>query len=264
MEVPMKKVWLFIGTVVISLALAGLPRQAIAAADEYDDSQSHPLRALAYVAHPFGVLVEWLLARPGHFLVSATPELEYVFGHQPHPPLFTEPQPLYDYGVPKKVPMKESPPSRAALPEQPTAEVVTVKEVMVEKPVLKEVPKIVEVERVIFPEVAFRFDSADLTDLGRGQVYLVAQRLKENANAMVVLEGHADSVGSEEYNMRLGLRRAETVKQELTQLGIDPARLSTASLGKSKPLVEQQSDWARAVNRRVEFQTSSSEKTSSR
>ena len=259
----MKKLWLFMGVVSISFALAGMPRQTAAAADEYDDSQSHPLRALAYVAHPFGVLVEWLLARPGHFIVSATPELEYIFGHRPHPPLFTEPQPLYDYGVPKKVPMKESPPPRAAAPQQPTAEVVTVKEVMVEKSVLKEVPKIVEVERVIFPDVAFRFGSADLTDLGRGQVYLVAQRLKENSNPMVVIEGHADYVGSEEYNMRLGLHRAETVKQELTQLGIDAARLSTASLGESKPLIEQQTDWARAVNRRVEFKTSSSEKESS-
>ena len=44
---------------------------------------------------------------------------------------------------------------------------------------MKEVPKAGEVEKVVFPAVAFRFDSAELTELGKGQVYLAAQRLKE-------------------------------------------------------------------------------------
>jgi peptidoglycan-associated lipoprotein len=252
----MKKIYLLVLGMLVSAALCGAPRPAFAAADEYDDSQSHPLRVAAYLAHPFGVLIEWLLARPGHFLVSATPELEYIFGHRPHPPILVEPQPLHDYGVPKRVPMKESPAPRAALPQEPTAERVIIKEVVLEKNVLKETPNVVEIEKIVFPSVAFRFDSADLTDLGKGQVYLVAQRLKENPNTLVAIEGHADDVGSNEYNMRLGLRRAERVKQELTQLGIESDRLSAASLGKSKPLIEQQTDWARAVNRRADFKTS--------
>ncbi len=252
----MKKLWQPIVSITLLLALTWVPPQAVAA-DEYDDSQSHPLRVVAYLAHPVGVLVEWLLARPGHFLVSATPAQEYIFGHHPHPPILAEPQPLYDYGVSKRVPMQEPSAPRAALPQEPTAERVSIKEVVVEKSVLKEVPKIVEVERIIFPNVAFRFDSAELTDLGKGQVYLVGQRLTEKSDSNVVIEGHADYVGSDQYNMRLGLRRAETVKQELTQMGIDPTRLSTASMGESKPLIEQETDWARAVNRRVEFRTAS-------
>ena len=124
----------------------------------------------------------------------------------------------------------------------------------VEKLVIKEVPKIVEVEKVVFPAVAFRFDSAELTDLGKGQVYLAAQRLKEKADLTVVIEGHTDAVGNDEYNQKLGQRRAQTVMKELSAQGIDASRMSAASIGESKPLVNQDTQWARAVNRRVEFQ----------
>jgi len=225
-----------------------------ALADEYDESQSNPLRVVAYVAHPFGVLLEWLAARPFHAIVSAK-DLDYAFGHRPHPPLFKEPQPAYDFGVPDKVPMMQPAPAKRAAPQEPLAERVTVKEVTVtvEKTVTKEVPKIVEVEKVLFPDIAFRFDSAQLTDLGKGKAYLVAQRLKEKTDIVVVIEGHADAIGSDDYNMKLGLRRADTIMKELGQLGIDAARMSVTSLGESKPLIAQETDWARAVNRRVEF-----------
>jgi len=130
---------------------------------------------------------------------------------------------------------------------------VTVQQVSVEKTVYKEVPKIVEAERVVFPDIAFRFDSAELTDLGKGKIYLIAQRIKEKTDVVVAIEGHTDYVGSDEYNQRLGLRRAQRVMKELADLGIDPSRVSVSSFGESKPLVDQQTDWARAVNRRVEF-----------
>jgi hypothetical protein len=51
--------------------------------DAYDDSESHPLRLAAYVIHPVGVALEWLVMRPLHFVVSQ-PELEPVSGHVPH------------------------------------------------------------------------------------------------------------------------------------------------------------------------------------
>lgn len=112
----MKKLNLFIISMLVSVVLCGTARQAVA--DEYDDSQSHPLRVLAYIVHPVGVLAEWVLARPFHFLVSATPELEYIFGHRPHPPILAEPDPLHDYGVSRRVPLKDPPPVRAALPQE--------------------------------------------------------------------------------------------------------------------------------------------------
>jgi OOP family OmpA-OmpF porin len=143
--------------------------------------------------------------------------------------------------------------SQAPAPLAPP-ETVKVVEVPVEKIVVKEVPRVIEVEKIIFPAVAFRFNSADLTELGKGQVYLAAQRLKEKADLTVVIEGHTDTVGNDDYNQRLGQRRAETVMSELSAQGIDRGRMSAASLGESKPVIDQDTQWARAVNRRVEFQ----------
>ena len=52
-------------------------------ADEYDDSQSHPLRIIAYIIHPVGYTLEWLVTRPFHELV-AQPDLEPISGHDAH------------------------------------------------------------------------------------------------------------------------------------------------------------------------------------
>ena len=243
---------------VVALALTASlgAKTALAAADEYDDSQSNPLRIAAYLMYPVGWLAEWVVFRPFHFIVSATEPQEAVFGHRPHPPVLAEPQPYHDYGPAKKVPLKQTnfgaEPSMAR-PASPV-ETVRVVEVPVEKIVVKEVTKVVEVEKVVFPAVAFRFDSAELTDLGKGQVYLAAQRLKEKTDITVVIEGHTDTAGSDEYNRKLGQRRAQTVMSELSAQGIDPNRMSAASIGENAPLINQENQWARAVNRRVEFQ----------
>ena len=247
----MKTLRLLSAWFILLACLFSAPRQLLA--DEYDDSQSNPLRIVAYVVNPVGVLLEWVVARPFHFLVSGTPELEYLSGHKPHPPIFAEGRPAYDFGVSKRTPMNTVEAPKRVASQEPVAERVTVKEVTVEKAILKEVPKIVEVEKIVFPDVAFRFNSAELTDLGKGKVHLAAQKLKEKSDIMVVIEGHADYIGSDEYNQRLGLRRAEKVKSELAQLGVDSTRLSVVSFGESKPVVEEKTDWARAVNRRVEF-----------
>ena len=229
-------------------------KTAFAAPDEYDDSQSNPLRVAAYLLHPVGWLAEWIVLRPFHFIVSATEPQEAFFGHRPHPPILAEPQPVHDYGPPRRVPLKQTTAEpRVATPATP-AETVKVVEIPVEKTVVKEVTKVVEVEKVIFPAVAFRFDSAELTDLGKGQVYLAAQRLKEKNDITVVIEGHTDAVGSEDYNRRLGQRRAQTVMSELAAQGIAPSRMSAAGAGENAPLISQDTQWARAVNRRVEFQ----------
>jgi hypothetical protein len=68
---------------VAALMLMTTAAQADTWADEYDDSQSHPLRLLAYAVHPVGYTLEWLVTRPIHEFV-AQPDLEPVFGHDPH------------------------------------------------------------------------------------------------------------------------------------------------------------------------------------
>lgn len=232
---------------------------SFAAWDEYDDSQSHPLRVAAYLLHPIGWLAEWTIFRPLHLIVSATEPQEAFFGHEPHPPLLAENRATsYFYPTPAAPPVKQAALQPAAPAPVPAPETVKIVEVPVEKivvkEVIKEVPKVVEVEKLVFPAVAFAFNSANLTDLGKGQVYLAAQRLKEKADVTIVIEGHADNRGSDEYNQKLGMQRAETIMSELAAQGIDRGRMSTASLGESKPLIGTDTAWARAVNRRVEFQ----------
>ncbi len=243
--------------VVIAWLLYGAltSKSAVAGPDQYDDSQSNPLRIAAYLLHPVGWLAEWTIFRPFHFIVSATEPQEAFFGHHPHPPVLEDAQPMNDYGSARKVPVKQA----AVRPPQPPAqlaapETVKIVEVPVEKIVVREVQKVVEVEKVVFPSVAFAFDSARLTDLGKGQVYLTAQRLKEKADLTISIEGHTDNRGNDEYNQKLGLERAQTIMNELAELGVDRSRISTASVGESKPLINQDATWARAVNRRVEFQ----------
>ncbi len=72
----------FVMTLVVTAGLVAVP--AIGRAhDAYDDSQSHPLRLVAYAVNPVGYALEWLVMRPIHFAVSQ-PSTERVFGHTPH------------------------------------------------------------------------------------------------------------------------------------------------------------------------------------
>jgi len=70
--------------VMAAVALLGSAQISFAGgADDYDDSQSHPLRLAAYIIHPIGWTLEWLVTRPFHELV-AQPDLAPIFGHASH------------------------------------------------------------------------------------------------------------------------------------------------------------------------------------
>jgi outer membrane protein OmpA-like peptidoglycan-associated protein len=237
-------------------ALAGeCPKRNLPGPDCYTEDQANPLRLSAYVMYPFGWITEWVLTRPFHALVSSSKGAEAVFGHTAHDP-YIESIERDEFGT--RISDKKAPPVEEKVKaEEPTSERVIVKKVVERKTVIKEVPKIVKVERIVLPDVAFRFDSAKLTELGKGIVYLAAQKLKVKTDSPVKIEGHADIVGTDKYNKGLGLRRAQSVKTELERLGIAPGRLRVSSLGEAKPLINQEADWARAANRRVELRFNS-------
>ena len=143
-------------------------------------------------------------------------------------------------------------------PPKPMKERVV--EVPVEKVVVKEVPKVVRVERLVFSDINFEFDKSTLTNLGKGKTYLIAQKLKESQNVKVVIAGHADYIGTEQYNLNLARRRAETIRKEILKLGVSPEQIGDiVTYGESKPLVDMKEPWARAVNRRVEFEVMGAE-----
>ena len=106
----MKRVRLIVFVLALFVTLGLKP--AFAAPDEYDDSQSHPLRIAAYLLHPVGFIVEWAVFRPFHYLVSSSEPAEAFFGHRPHPPVVTDPRTIRDYGPPTSSPMRDPRPGQ--------------------------------------------------------------------------------------------------------------------------------------------------------
>lgn len=104
--------------------------------------------------------------------------------------------------------------------------------------------------------VYFAFDDYTLNGEAQSKLQGLADHLKKSQGALVQVEGHCDERGSIEYNLALGERRAQSVKNYLTQLGVDAGRLSTISYGEEKPAAEGHDESAWAKNRRAEFTVS--------
>lgn len=79
----------------------------------------------------------------------------------------------------------------------------------------------------------------------------VANVLNKYPQTRIRIEGHTDSTGSEDYNLRLSQQRAEAVKNALVIRGIDPARIETIGLGESSPIADNTTEVGRQMNRRV-------------
>jgi peptidoglycan-associated lipoprotein len=101
--------------------------------------------------------------------------------------------------------------------------------------------------------VFFAFDSSELSSDARNTVERLAAWLERNPNVSLTIEGHADERGTREYNLALGERRANSVRQYLVALGVAPTRLSTISYGKERPAVLGSNEAAWAQNRRAVF-----------
>ena len=101
--------------------------------------------------------------------------------------------------------------------------------------------------------VFFEFDRATLSPEARQVLRGYAEILQDQDDIVVLLEGHCDIRGTEEYNMGLGERRAQQVKRYLVELGVSALRLKTISYGELRPLVDEESEAAWARNRRVSF-----------
>ena len=101
--------------------------------------------------------------------------------------------------------------------------------------------------------IYFDFDSSEVRPADRDTVTRHAARLGNDAMARVRLEGHADERGSREYNIGLGERRAQAVRQLLMIQGVAAAQIATVSFGEERPAAFGSSELDYAENRRVEF-----------
>lgn len=112
--------------------------------------------------------------------------------------------------------------------------------------------RLVEVKReeTIIDARHFDFDKAILKgDLSK--LRLIAQRLLDNPQVDAEIVGHTDSVGTNKYNQKLGLKRANAVKNWLVKQGVEPNRILTSSKGESKPIASNKTKSGRAQNRRA-------------
>ncbi len=128
--------------------------------------------------------------------------------------------------------------------EEPKEEAV-VKE---EAPAAYKAPSIIMQE-----DIYFEFDKATLTPAAQDNLLRKAEWLRENSDTTVTIEGHCDARGTNEYNLALGDRRAESAKAFLVDLGIPASRLTTISYGEERPVCNQQNDECWTKNRRDNF-----------
>lgn len=110
-------------------------------------------------------------------------------------------------------------------------------------------------EKVTFAADAFfDFDKAVLKPEGRAKLDDLVSKMKSINLEVVIAVGHTDSVGTDAYNQRLSVRRAEAVKAYLTSKGIEKNRVYTEGKGQKQPVADNKTAEGRAKNRRVEIE----------
>lgn len=109
-------------------------------------------------------------------------------------------------------------------------------------------------EAIVLEDIHFEFSSYLLTEDSYDQLRRLAELMRQNPNMRVQIAAHTDNVGSDAFNQRLSELRGESVVEYLVhEEGIRPDRLEAIGYGKSRPLVDNDTEEHRAVNRRVEF-----------
>ena len=96
----------------------------------------------------------------------------------------------------------------------------------------------------------FDYDQANLRDDARASLAGDAQWLKKYPAAKILIEGHCDERGTEEYNIALGDRRANATREYLASLGVSASRIATVSYGKERPFCSQETEQCWQENRR--------------
>ena len=142
------------------------------------------------------------------------------------------------------------PPVTAEVVETPT----TTTEDETEDPMLSADLQVVNDElrrRGFSPDVFFEYDEISLSEETRDRLARNAELLKAQPTFQVTIEGHADERGTNEYNLALGDRRANAVRDYLGSLGVDPGRLRTLSYGEERPVCTQTEESCWSQNRRA-------------
>ena len=107
--------------------------------------------------------------------------------------------------------------------------------------------------------VLFPFDSDQVLPAGRENLRQLANSLRDYPETEVLIVGHTDSQGADDYNMRLSYRRAESARQFLAGQGINASRIRVEGRGEMEPVADNSTESGRSQNRRVEIAIFASE-----
>lgn len=102
-------------------------------------------------------------------------------------------------------------------------------------------------------DVLFPYDSYSLKAGSNDELDRVAKVLNQYPQTNIIVAGYTDSKGADDYNKMLSERRAESVKNALTGMGVNQSRITTIGYGKSKPIADNSTEAGRLKNRRVEI-----------
>ena len=109
------------------------------------------------------------------------------------------------------------------------------------------------IDKAPLKDMLFEFDSYSIKSEDFAKLNEIGSWLKQYKNINIAIEGHCDERGTIEYNLALGQKRAETVKNYLVKLGVDGARIKAISYGKELPADPSHTEDAWAKNRRASF-----------
>jgi outer membrane protein OmpA-like peptidoglycan-associated protein len=132
-------------------------------------------------------------------------------------------------------------------------ETVAVVETVEPAPVTEPEPEpVLEAVRVEL-DVKFDFDKATIRQDAYDDIEVLADFMKQYDQTSTTVEGHTDAIGTDAYNQRLSMQRAESVRDALVnRYGVEASRLEAIGYGESRPIADNSTELGRAINRRVE------------
>lgn len=149
--------------------------------------------------------------------------------------------------APAPEPTKPAPPP-APTPAPPPAPRTPTEDEIFEKMTLDELNK-----QGVLGDVFFALDSVDLNQESRGSIQKNSDYLKRRTSTKIMVEGHGDSRGTNEYNLALAERRAGAVRDYLVSLGIPADRITIVSKGEEAPFCTEETEACWQQNRRGHF-----------
>jgi peptidoglycan-associated lipoprotein len=172
------------------------------------------------------------------FLASGCSKKQVVKEEAAGQPLAAVPAPS-PVPVPAPSPVPPPPPTPAPVPVPP--------------PPPTPAPKAEEPIDLASLHIFFAFDDNNLSTKARENLEKLGGWMNRNPQGKIQIEGHTCDIGSAEYNLALGERRASRAKKYLEGLGINPNRIATISYGEERPMVPNKDEANRSKNRRDEF-----------